>query len=108
MLIFGTKSSLIETFEVPYDGCDYCGQSNSQIISVVCNYFHLFWIPHFPTSKSVYAECAHCKRTLELKEFSPELMSLYIANRSQARRPIWHWLGSGGNFICYGVHYWSP
>ncbi|MBK8388886.1 MAG: hypothetical protein IPL23_06145 [Saprospiraceae bacterium] len=32
---------------------------------------------------------------MELKEFSPELMSLYMANRSPARRPIWHWLGLG-------------
>ena len=32
---------------------------------------------------------------MELKEFSPEYMSLYKANRSPARRPIWHCLGFG-------------
>lgn len=95
MIIFGMKSSLIETFEVPYDGCDYCVMSSSHTFSVFGNYLHIFWIPLFPTSKSVYAECNHCKRTLELKDFSPELLRLYQEHRSPVRRPIWHWLGLG-------------
>ena len=45
--------------------------------------------------KKAVAECTHCKRTIEQKDFSDKLNQLYKENRSKAKRPFWHWLGLG-------------
>jgi len=64
-------------------------------ISVFGKYVHIFWIPIFPIGKKVIAECTHCKRTIEQKEFSTKLSQLYQDKKSKYKRPFWHWLGIG-------------
>lgn len=39
------------------------------------------------------AECTHCKRTIEEKEFSNELKHQYWDIRSQIKTPKWHFTG---------------
>lgn len=101
MIIFGAKASNIGNFNIPNTTCDYCEQGNTQRVSVFGKYAHIFWIPFFPIGKKAVAECTHCKRTIEQKEFSPELKLLYFENKGNVKRPIWHWLGLGiiGFFI---------
>ena len=69
MIIFGTKASNIGSFDVPKSKCEYCELESTQRISVFGKYAHIFWIPIFPTSKKAIAECTHCKRTIEQKDF---------------------------------------
>jgi hypothetical protein len=95
MIIFGGRASNIGNFDIKNTKCSYCEQGNTQRISVFGKYAHVFWIPIFPIGKKAVAECTHCKRTIEQKEFSPELKSLYQENKDKAKRPIWHWLGLG-------------
>ncbi len=95
MIIFGGKTSNIGNFDIPNTKCNYCKQESSQRISVLGKYAHIFWIPIFPIGKKVIAECKHCKRTIQLKEFPLKLVKLYDANRSKTKRPIWHWFGLG-------------
>lgn len=95
MIIFGGRASNIGNFDITNTKCDYCEQDNTQRIAVFGKYAHVFWIPIFPIGKKALAECTHCKRTIEQKEFSPELKSLYQENKKMAKRPIWHWLGLG-------------
>lgn len=95
MIIFGTKASNIGSFDVPKSKCEYCELESTQRISVFGKYAHIFWIPIFPTSKKAIAECTHCKRTIEQKDFSDKLIQLYQENKSKAKRPFWHWLGLG-------------
>lgn len=95
MIIFGGRASNIGNFDIPNTNCSYCEEGNTQRISVFGKYAHVFWIPIFPIGKKAVAECTHCKRTIEQKEFSPELKSLYQENKNKAKRPIWHWLGLG-------------
>lgn len=95
MIIFGGRASNIGNFDIPNSKCSYCEEGNTQRISVFGKYAHIFWIPIFPIGKKAVAECTHCKRTIEQKEFSPELKSLYKENKKKAKRPFWHWFGVG-------------
>ncbi|MBP6238691.1 MAG: hypothetical protein KA536_21240 [Saprospiraceae bacterium] len=95
MIIFGTRASNIGNFDVPKSKCEYCEMESTQRISVFGKYAHIFWIPFFPIGKKAIAECTHCKRTVEQKEFSTKLNQLYQENKSKAKRPFWHWLGLG-------------
>lgn len=95
MIVFGGRASNIGNFDIPNSKCEYCEEGNTQRISVFGKYAHIFWIPTFPIGKKAVAECTHCKRTIEQKEFPPELKKLYQENKSKAKRPIWHWLGLG-------------
>lgn len=93
MIIFGTRATNIGNFDVPNSKCEYCQNDSTQRISVFGKYAHIFWIPIFPIGKKAVAECTHCKRTIEQKEFSSKLSQLYQENKSRAKRPLWHWLG---------------
>lgn len=95
MFIFGSKTSIIGNFLIPESKCDYCKQEGTQRLLIYGNYAHIFWVPLFPIGRDVYAECEHCKRTLDQKEFSPELQQLYTDNKVFAERPYWHWFGLG-------------
>jgi hypothetical protein len=95
MIFFGARASNIGNFDVSNSDCSYCEVGNTQRISVFGKYAHIFWVPVFPIGKKAVAECTHCKRTIEQKEFSPELKKLYQENKKNAKRPFWHWLGLG-------------
>ncbi len=95
MIIYGSRASNIGNFEVQGSVCDYCEQQSSQRISVFGKYAHIFWIPFFPIGKHAVSECVHCKRTIDQREFSPELKQLYRQQKSQSKRPWWHWFGLG-------------
>ncbi len=93
MIIFGSRATNIGNFDVRNSKCEYCQNDSTQRISVFGKYVHIFWIPIFPIGKKAVAECTHCKRTIEQKEFSSKLSQLYQENKSKAKRPFWHWLG---------------
>lgn len=95
MIVFGGRASNIGNFDIPNSTCSYCEEGDTQRVSVFGKYAHVFWIPMFPIGKKAVAECTHCKRTIEQKEFSPELKSMYKENKHKAKRPLWHWLGLG-------------
>lgn len=93
MIIFGTRASRIGTINVAGSQCDYCHHDQSQEITQFGNYFHVFWIPFFPIGRRTFGECTHCKRTIRKREFSPQLLATFNMNKSEIRRPIWHWSG---------------
>ncbi len=71
MIFFGTKGKVISGECIQGAECPSCG-NNEYITFGVLRYFHLYWIPVIPTSKSVGVECTHCKKTLVDKELPPE------------------------------------
>lgn len=95
MIIYGIKATNIGSFNVRNTKCEYCQNDSTQRISVFGKYLHIFWIPIFPIGKKAVAECTHCMRTIEQKDFSDKLNQLYQDNKSKAKRPFWHWLGLG-------------
>ncbi len=92
MIIFGQRASKIGTFE-GNGSCDYCNNQGTQQFSVYGKYAHVFWIPTFPMGSKAFSECTHCKKTLEKKNFPPEILNQYNKNKGNAKRPIWHWSG---------------
>ena len=63
MIFFGTKGKVVAGDQMQGVQCPSC--QNGQLVSFgILNYFHLYWIPTFLTSKKVGMECTHCKRTL--------------------------------------------
>ena len=95
MIIFGRRASNIGNFDTSSVKCQFCEELCSHRVSVFGKYAHIFWIPIFPIGKKAVAECTNCDKTIEQKEFSPELKQLYKDNKSLAKRPFWHWLGLG-------------
>lgn len=93
MIIFGVRSSHLGSFQVNGSTCSYCENSGTQNISQFGSYFHIFWIPVFPLTKSTFGECMHCKRTIRRKEFSSDLHNAYNNGKSAIKRPLWHWSG---------------
>jgi zinc-ribbon family len=93
MFIFGGGDSIIGSFHIPGTKCDYCSQENTQVITIFGKYAHIFWIPIFPYGKDAMAECTHCKRTMEEKEFSPKLKIEYQKYKAIAEHPFYHWSG---------------
>lgn len=72
MIVFGNRSKTVpgEAFEGA--DCPSCGRRQFVSFGVI-RYFHLYWIPTFPTSKSAAIQCRHCKFTLTGDELPREL-----------------------------------
>lgn len=76
MIFFGSRGKTIAGQVVEGIQCPSC--EHEQFVTFgALRYFHLYWIPTFPTSKTVGIECTHCKKTLIDKEL-PENLSKQI------------------------------
>lgn len=63
MIFFGTKGKVVTGEVVQGVQCPSCEHSQHASFGIL-NYFHIYWIPTFLTSRKVGVECTHCKRTL--------------------------------------------
>lgn len=72
MIIFGSRGKTVTGQCVEGIECQYCGNKQFATFGVL-RYFHLFWIPTFPTSKVAGVECTHCKKTTIGKDLPKEL-----------------------------------
>lgn len=60
MIVFGTRGRVIAGAQIQDMECPNCG-NNSFLTFGVLRYFHIFWIPVFPTSRLPGLECLNCK-----------------------------------------------
>lgn len=75
MVIFGTRGKVIDgSIESSLEGlaCGHCGNKRFTSFGTV-RYFHLFWLPMFPTAKTVGLECVHCKNCITEKQEIPSI-----------------------------------
>lgn len=72
MLIFGTRSTVVDGPPLQGHGCPGCGKSE-YVSFGAARYFHIFWIPVFPYSRKVGLQCTNCKHTVMGKEI-PDLV----------------------------------
>ena len=92
MIIFGSNTKQIAAETSP-EQCPNCGASNSVQLYVIQKYAHVFWVPFFPTGKSLVSQCSNCKQALKLKEM-PSSMALSSNNlKSQSKTPVWTFAG---------------
>jgi len=77
MIVFGTRGKVVPGQRKQGVVCPSCGKEEHGTYGVL-RYFHVFWIPVFPTLKQPMLECAHCKKVLAGKEI-PERTRREIA-----------------------------
>jgi len=67
MIILGTRGSVVRGPEKRGIPCSACGMDLHATYGVL-RYFHVFFIPMFPTMKQAGMQCLHCKKALAGKE----------------------------------------
>ncbi|MBB6521415.1 hypothetical protein [Pseudoteredinibacter isoporae] len=72
MIFFGSRGKTVSGQIVEGIDCPSC-ESKQFVTFGVIKYFHLYWIPTFPTSRTVGIECTHCRRTLIDKDLPAKL-----------------------------------
>jgi hypothetical protein len=94
MIIFGFRSKPLGAVAERIDAtCDHCGHSRLAAL-VFQRYFHVYWIPVLPTGKSVFFECAHCKRVIEDGAREPTLARAAEKARGAAATPFLMYTGA--------------
>ncbi len=95
MIFFGKKAKTIATEFVPAISCAKCGNSNTTYVSVVGRYFHVYWIPFFPTGKLVLGVCENCKHTTEEKDMPSQMKGQAVDLKNRTKQPFWFFSGLG-------------
>ncbi|RZL29732.1 MAG: zinc-ribbon domain-containing protein [Pedobacter sp.] len=86
MIIFGTRSKVLNGSMVTAN-CNHCSSSQSVSISFILTYFHIFWIPMFPTSKTGVSQCSHCKQVLYANQMPAALQTVYQEEKKKVKTP---------------------
>lgn len=86
MIIFGTRSKVLNGGVATAD-CDYCSSTQTVRLSFVLRYFHIFWIPMFPLSKTGVSQCSHCKQTLYANQMPDALKLVYEEEKKRVKTP---------------------
>lgn len=92
MIIFGTRGTYLKQQSEAID-CPNCGTAASVRIGFIARYFHIFWIPFFPTSKTAISQCSHCKQALYQNEMPPVMRPALEEANKYAKRPLAHFFG---------------
>lgn len=93
MIIFGTIAKILNSKEMLSYDCENCNSKGTVTFLFLARYFHIFWIPIFPTSKKGMSQCSHCKQVLYANEMSPKMKQDYFMASAKAKRPITHYFG---------------
>lgn len=106
MIIFGTRARTLTPTEGKSYDCDYCNTKGSVTFSFIARYFHIFWIPIFPTSKKGISQCSHCKQVLYENEMNARMKQDYAEASASAKRPIRHFFGLFviGLLLCFIIY----
>lgn len=110
MIFFGTRASSIRKGQIMNVECPNCKAIATMRYSIFARYFHLYWIPTFPTKKLSVAECNSCKQTFGY-------VDVELANsirrkieqekeKNTLRYPIWMYSGTFLilTLFCYGFY----
>lgn len=75
--------------------CSNCNQQNKIYTVTKANYFHFFFVPVFPLTKSTIAFCSNCKTVFKRRDFSEQMNFLFQKQNELKpnKRPIWHGCG---------------
>ncbi len=86
MIVFGTRGRIVPGPRKQGIVCASCGKEEHATYGVL-RYFHVFWIPIFPTARQPVLECVHCKKVLKGNEV-PERARKEIAEKVFTRGRI--------------------
>ena len=86
MIIFGTRTKFLNG-STAVTNCNHCGSSQTVHLSFALKYFHIFWIPMFPLSKTGVSQCSHCKQVLYANEMPDGLKAVYQEENKKVKTP---------------------
>lgn len=95
LILFGTRASRVDATELSNASCPHCNSQNTLVATKYGRYFHVFFLPIFPTSEKTIVECKHCYKSFEGESFAkinpdkPEEKLELITTK----RPLWHSCG---------------
>ncbi|WP_159064831.1 hypothetical protein [Thaumasiovibrio subtropicus] len=92
MIFFGTRGKVINGPVLEGVKCPHCDHDQFATFGVA-RYFHLYWIPTFPTSTVTDMECLHCKKSVMDKEMPTELRKEVKAQVCAGKKLWWRYAG---------------
>lgn len=92
MIIFGNSSKVITTESVKCS-CDNCGAQNRIKMSVLQHYTSFFFVPIYPSKKTLTSECSNCKWKLMEFQFPTHFDKEAYRLKAKAKTPLWSRLG---------------
>jgi len=90
---FGTKELLLAVHD-PYPfQCPSCKELNTVDFAITCEYFHIWYIPVFPTGKDGNAKCSHCDFRVSTLKFNKNTKELFKEIKRKYRYPFYLYTG---------------
>jgi zinc-ribbon family len=95
-MIFGSKVKQLSNEARPNLSCPHCNTTGKMTVGVVNKYFHVMFIPTFPTGKTGFSQCGHCKQILEEKDMPANIRSEVFNIKQDSKTPYWMYSGLFG------------
>lgn len=95
IIFFGTRATRIDAIDLHNATCPHCNSQNTLVATKYGRYFHIFFLPIFPTSEKTIVECRHCYKSYEGESFAkvnPNNHEEKVA-LIETKRPLWHSCG---------------
>ena len=95
IFLFGIKRNLLARDLLEACECPNCKKDNQLVASRYGSYFHFFFIPIFPTGKSLDVQCMYCQKKYDGSYLSPTLLNAVQKKVTlrETKRPLWHSMG---------------
>jgi hypothetical protein len=95
LFLFGIKRHLLARTPLEGCSCPNCNNQNTLLASKFGGYFHVFFVPFFPTGQSIDLDCYHCGKKFDGKYIPPDIRDAMQRNLPfyTKKRPLWHSLG---------------
>lgn len=94
IIIFGLRRSRMGQYQVKVPECPSCRHETHYTVEVYGRYFHVFFLPVFPTGRKTVARCNHCGFEFTNLHQVPSLYPAYLQASAiqKPKRPFWHFL----------------
>lgn len=102
IFLFGIKRNLLVRNLLETCECPNCKKDNNMMVTKYGSYFHVFFVPIFPTGSSVEVQCLYCQKLYDGNYLSPTISEAVqkMTILKDTKRPLWHSLGC---FVLLGL-----
>jgi len=105
VFLLGIKRNLLAKTSLEGCVCPNCNKENTLVASKYGSYFHVFFIPFFPTRKFIDIDCYHCGKKFDGKFIPNDIREAMHRNSyfTAKKRPVWHSCGCFGLLLLTAV-----
>jgi len=94
MIVTGWRILVLREFKVKAIECPICKTQESLTFSLLCKYYHFFFIPFLPDFRYVYARCHHCGESIEAIDLEKADRHIFSVKQYPERAPMYTRLGA--------------